>query len=94
MDTNLRRQDDKKIEELENRFDEHLRIYADNGRELARLATAMELHIKEHDEFKIKLEPMIKFYEGAGFTQKAVMYLLALLTAIGGLYLLIKQIFK
>ena len=94
MNTALRRQDDKQIEELESRFDRHLEIYANNGRELSRLSKLIEIHIKDHDEFKKKIEPMIKFYEGMTFTQRMVMYMLALLASIGGLYIIIKQIFK
>ena len=94
MNTALRRQDDKQIEELESRFDRHLEIYANNGRELSRLSKLIEIHIKDHDEFKKRIEPVIKFYEGMTFTQWLVISLVALLTAFGGLYLLIKQIFK
>lgn len=32
----------KDIKELESRFDEHLKIYANNGKELARVATNQE----------------------------------------------------
>ena len=94
MNTELRRQDDKQIEELESRFDRHLEIYANNGRELSRLSKLIEIHIKNHDEFKDKIEPMIKFYDGMGFTQRFALYVIAVISSVVGLYLLIKQVFK
>ena len=94
MNEELRRKDDEKIEELESRFDRFQEAYIKNGKELARLSGLIEIHIKNHDEFKDKIEPMIKFYEGMTFTQRVVMYMLALLASIGGLYIIIKQIFK
>jgi len=37
MNDELRRQDDSEIREMRNRFDRHLEIYAQNGKELSAL---------------------------------------------------------
>lgn len=49
---------------------------------------------KDEKEFKEKLDPVIKFYDGITFTQKALLYLVGALSAIGGFYLLIRNIIK
>jgi len=42
MDSERRRKDDELVQDLEKRFDRHLEIYANNGKEMARLAGAVE----------------------------------------------------
>lgn len=41
MNEEMRRQDDKALENLQHRFDRHLEIYAQNGKELAGLKAEM-----------------------------------------------------
>lgn len=98
MNKKLRRQDDEQIMELEKRFDKHLEIYASNGREMARLAIAVENLSKEMGTEKIKdkewqeiiekkLEPLT---DGA----KSIKWIFGVLIAIGTLIIMFKQIFK
>ena len=97
----LRRQDDLQIEELERRFDAHLQIYAQNGREMARLASAVENLIKSFEEHKqgqdnwrkeieTTLEPLVALDGGA----KSFKWFVGILIALGTLILMIKQIWK
>jgi len=72
---------------FQERFNHHLEVYAKNGRELARLADAIERHIE-------RTEPMIKWFEGMTFTKKLVMWILAFFASIGGLILLIRELWK
>ena len=67
MDTKLRRLDDQQIQDLETRFDRHLEIYANNGKELQgvkdelkNLVLIVQQHITTHEEDFKELKSQIK----------------------------------
>ena len=105
MNDDLRRQDDEKIEELEQRFDRHLEIYANNGKEMARLAVAVENmhdtiinHTNEEDKTKKQVDEMYIWFSGLMVSTRwgdsFIKYIFAIIIGTGSLILLYKQIIK
>ena len=101
MDKKLRRQDDIQIQELETRFDRHLEIYANNGKELAALKEAvksLERFLTENrkldDIFREELKPIMNSYSTLVSGRKMILGFIIFVSALGSLYLLIKQILK
>lgn len=98
MDTELRRKDDEMVEDLEKRFDRHLEIYANNGKEMARLASvieAMQLYSTERNK---KVDEMYITYQEFMMGKKGIIWLIggsfAIFMALGSAYLMIKNIIK
>lgn len=92
---------EKEINRLQDAFNRHLEIYASNGKEIARLATCIKTHIESTKEYRKQreerdkeidkwLEPIKTITNG----KKMILYLTGFISALGGLWLLIKQIFK
>ena len=92
---------EKEINRLEDAFNRHLEIYSQNGKEFARLCTLIETHMEESKEYRQKreerdkevdewLEPLKTITNG----RRMILYLLGFISAIGALYLMVKQIFK
>jgi len=76
------------------RFDHHLEIYARNGKELARLANAVDNLTKTINSHIEQTKPMMQWFEGMSFMKKAFMWILGLFASIGGLILLIRELWK
>jgi len=77
----------QEIKRVENKVDEHIRIYRENGeavRENNRLIT----------ELQADLQPVIELQKAAIVGRKAVLWVTSLVIAIGGAVLTIKGIFK
>ena len=97
---------------IEERLEKHLDQYQNNGKEILRLAIALEnitkevrdhhkfsednkmARIKEEQTFKAELKPMLDSYYALINGRKIVLGLIITVSAIGSLYLLLKQIFK
>ena len=77
----------QEIKRVENKVDEHIRIYRENGeavRENNRLITQLQED----------LQPIIELQKAATIGRKAVLWVTSLVIAIGGAVLTIKGIFK
>lgn len=94
MEQELRRQDDEMIYDLEKRFDRHLEIYANNGKEMARLATAIEIMHKSVEERNKIVDEMFDVYQSFKFGKKGIFWFIGTFTFIGGALLMAKQIWK
>jgi len=94
MDEALRRKDDEMVEDLEKRFDRHLEIYANNGKEMARLAAAVERMEERANVRDEKVNEMFEVYQQFKFGKKGIFWLIGTLTFLGGAFLTAKQIMK
>ena len=101
MNSNLRRQDDKLLRDLEKRFDRHLEIYSKNGHELARLAEAVEnltttfnSHVATAKESDDKMKPVVEWFSNINFFKSAIMWIFGFIIAFGGTYAVVKGLFK
>lgn len=90
---------DEQLDGLEARFSNHLEIYANNGKELARLGNLISDHIMEQKKMMDELYPIIEFYRSFKATSKVtqvtfkgVMKTTGVLLAIGSLWIMIKTI--
>lgn len=82
------------VKQLENRFDNHLLVYSENGKESARVARVlerMEEHSKERDK---KVDEMFDAYQGFKIGKMGITWLFGLFMAVGGGILLVKEIMK
>jgi len=94
MDKDLRRKDDEQLEELEKRFDRHLEIYSQNGKELSRLAEAVENHIEAHKDMVEKVNEMYAIFNDGKVGTKIIKWTFRLLVGIGSAVLIYKGIVK
>lgn len=89
---------DGKLERLEGRFDDHLKIYAANGKESARVAACLEKMMERSEERDKKVDEMFTAYSEFKNGRKAIVWFFGAviggLTTIGGLILMLKQILK
>lgn len=90
---------DEQLDGLEVRFSNHLEVYANNGKELARLGDLISNHIGEQKKMMEDLFPIIDFYRSFKVTSrvtqvtfKGVMKITGIILAIGSTYLIIKTI--
>lgn len=75
-------------------FSEHIRVYRENGKDMARLAQAVE-DLKQVIEAHIqRTEPMIEIYEGLTISRKFILGIVGFAASIIGLFILIKQLLK
>ncbi len=58
------------------------------------LKTLIDNYIKEDEEWKKRAEPVIKMGENAQGTSKFVLYLSGLILAMGGAYLMVRNLIK
>ena len=79
------KEEGKLNKDYRKRLDRHIEVYENNGKELARLATAVE-------EMHGKQDAMYKVYQGFNWSTKAIMWVLGLVATIFGIVLTIKQI--
>lgn len=82
-----------KVDELEGRFDSHLQVYANNGKESARVAAVLErleIRSKERDE---KVDEMFKVYQSFKFGKMGITWAFGICMAVGSAFLLIKNLF-
>ena len=84
---------DERIDDVDNRLDRHLEIYANNGKEMARLAQAIEAHIKSQDNVEIKVNEMYKIFNDGKIGTKIVKWVFRVLIAIGSAVIIYKGIF-
>ena len=68
------------------KFDRHLEIYAQNGKELQRLGDLIESHIA-------KMEPVYEAFTGANWSRKAMIWVLGTIATLLGIAYSIKQLF-
>lgn len=98
MNNDLRRQDDEMIYDLEKRLDRHLEIYANNGKEMARLAIAVETMAQNDKERDVKVDEMFIAYQEFKNGRKAIVWLIgglfSIFMTVGGAILMAKQILK
>jgi len=73
--------------EFQKRFNRHMEVYAENGKELARLGNLLEAHINDTKE-------MVSFFKGMNFTKKLLMWLLGAFAGVGTTILMIREIWK
>jgi len=85
---------DGKLDELEGRLDRHLEIYANNGKESARVANALEKMILRSNERDKKVDEMFDAYSEFKAGKRTLKWLFGLFMAVGGAVLLIKGIIK
>lgn len=82
------------IKDVDSRLDKHLEIYANNGKELARLGNLLEQHMADHKDTEKKVQEMYDvFIDGRGGV-KVIKILFGILVAIGSAILMVKGIFK
>ncbi len=94
MDSERRRKDDELVQDLEKRFDRHLEIYANNGKEMARLAGAVERMEERANLRDERVSEMFEVYQQFKFGKKGIIWIIGTLTFLGGAYLMTKQIIK
>lgn len=84
----------KEDAEFQKRFDRHMEIYAQNGRELAALKEIVHELSRDVKKHVVETEKMIKFFNGMSFMQKAAMWILGVIAAVGTAFILLRDIFK
>lgn len=98
MNESLRRKDDNLVYDLEQRFDKHLEIYANNGKEMARLASAVEAMQERSEKRDVIVDEMLKVYQEFQSGKKGIVWLIgglfAMFMTVGSAYLMFKQITK
>ena len=82
------------VKHLEDRFDGHLAIYANNGKESARVASALERIERHSFERDKKVDEMFDAYQGFKIGKMGITWLFGLFMAVGGGILLVKEIMK
>lgn len=89
---------DNKVDELEVRFDKHLDIYANNGKEAARLAAAVERLIERSVDRDKRTDEMYEWFQKITIGKSAIVWVVVstfgIVTAIGTVVLMIKNILK
>ena len=84
---------DERIDDVDNRLDRHLEIYANNGKEMARLAQAIEAHIKSQDNVEKRVNEMYEVFNDGKIGTKIVKWVFRVLIAIGSAVIVYKGIF-
>ena len=91
---------DEQLDGLEGRFSHHLEMYANNNKELERLGNLIDKHIENQTELMKSLSPIVNFYRTfeatSRFTKitfRGAMKIAGVFMALGGLYLMFRQIF-
>ena len=86
----------KRVETLEEMFNNFQEQYIKNGKELTRVSINLKyLHNeiiankKNDEQFRKDLKPIIDIYNG----RKIIMYMAVFITTIGSIYVAIKNIF-
>lgn len=97
---------------IERKLEKHLDQYQNNGKEILRLAMAIEavakevkdhhlfsensrlIRIAEEQKFRDELKPILDSYYALLNGRKIILGIVILISSIGSLYLLLKQIFK
>ena len=82
------------IYDLEKRFDRHLEIYANNGKEMSRLAAAVERMEERSDKRDERVDEMFEVYQQFKFGRKGLLWLIGTFTILGGAFLMAKSIIK
>lgn len=78
---------DEQVEDLKDKFDTHLLIYANNGKEMKRMNDIMEIHIK-------RMEPVYQAFQGLTWSKKALLWIVGALGSVVGLILAVKELTK
>lgn len=87
------------IKRIEDKIDNHISVYAKNGKELQRLADLIQLHIESSKEYRKKreerdkeidvwIEPIKTISNG----RKMILYFAGFVASLGALYLMVKEI--
>jgi hypothetical protein len=84
----------KGIEKLEEEFDEFKEAYTKNGKELVRMATVLEAHLKIHEDMIAKVDAMYAVFNDGKVGTKIIKWIFGVMMAIGGLALLVKNLIK
>lgn len=98
MDEALRRRDDEMVDDLEKRFDKHLEIYANNGKEMAKMGVLVEQMLERDKVRDKKVDEMYTTYQEFMLGKKGIIWavagIFALFMALGSAYLMAKNIMK
>lgn len=98
MDKERRRQDDEMVYDLEKRFDRHLEIYAENNKEMHRLANIVEQMVERSQVRDKAVDEMHKTYQEFMLGRRGIIWAtagtFALFMAIGSAILMVKNILK
>ena len=82
------------VKHLEDRFDGHLAIYANNGKESARVASALE-RLEQHSlDRDLKVDEMFETYNSFKVGKIGIAWLFGIFMALGSAILLVKEITK
>lgn len=79
------------MEELKRKDDKQIRDLNTAVSNLAIEVKSLSEAFKEHQE---EIKPMYEWFKNINFTKRTIMWLLGLLSAIGGIILMYKEIFK
>jgi len=84
----------QQVNHLDQRFDRHLEIYANNSKESKRVADAIE-RMEEHSRCRdVKVDEMYAVFNDGKVATKIAKWMFAFLIALGGAWLMIKQIIR
>ena len=71
-----------RIETIDDRLDNHLQIYANNGKESKRVADNLDILISRLDSLEEKNDTVYNAYIGASWIVKAVPWLISLIAGV------------
>lgn len=83
---------EKDIAKIEVKLENHLEVYASNGKESKRVADALERLIEHSKERDIKVDEMYHFFSGGKVVSRMAKFTGTLIVALGGAYLMFKSI--
>ena len=82
------------VKHLEDRFDGHLAIYANNGKESARVASALERIERHSFERDKKVDEMFDTYNSFKVGKVGIAWLFGIFMAVGSAILMVKEILR
>ena len=84
----------EQCEHINNKLNKHIISYQENGRELKRLALAVEFMTQRAEKRDAKVDEMFAVYQEFKFGRKGLVWLFGIFTAVGAAILMVKGILK
>ena len=84
----------ERCNDIDKKLNEHISIYMQNGKELARLALAVEFMTQRAEKRDAKVDEMFAVYQEFKFGRKGLVWLFGIFTAVGAAILMVKGILR
>lgn len=84
----------EQYDHINNKLNKHIITYQENGRELKRLALAVEFMTQRAEKRDAKVDEMFAVYQEFKFGRKGLVWLFGIFTAMGAAILMVKGILK